>query len=93
MLENEPNYEAMPVWEQLKLLQAWAPLIAYGQRLLATDDPYAKAVIVGDALEWLASKSQTTFDDGLAARVVAIVKTKEGEELVRWLVARAGGKA
>jgi hypothetical protein len=92
-MDTEPNYEAISIVEKLQLLQEWAPLISYGQRLVATNDQYAKAVIVGDAIEWLSSKTQSKFDDELAKRLVAIVKTKEGEDLVRWLVAQAEGKS
>lgn len=87
----EQNYEGLPVWDQIRLLQEWAPLIAYGQRLVSTADPYQKAVIVGDVLEWLASKTATKFDDQLAAHLTAVVKTHEGEALIRLLVSVAGG--
>lgn len=90
--QDVPNYEALPMFEKLRLLQEWAPLLLYGQRILSTEDDYAKAVIVGDAIEWLAGKSTTKFDDELAKRVVAIVRTKEGEELIRWLVSQVEPK-
>ena len=92
--ENPPNYEGLPIFEQIRLLQEWAPLISYGQRILATDDAYARTLIVGDALEWLAeTKTASKFDERLVEHVAAVVKTKEGESLVRFLVSEVqGGK-
>lgn len=92
-----PNYEATPaevekygaslnVWQQLMLLQAWAPLIGYGQRFVQTADPYAKAVIVSEAAEWVASKTDAKVDDQVVRLLGDILKTKEGESLVRFLL-------
>ena len=90
-----PNYEATPeelqkyganlsIWEQLRLLSAWSPLIGYGQRFVQTADPYQKAMIASEACEWLAAKTDSQLDDQLVQHVVAVLKTKEGEQLVRW---------
>jgi hypothetical protein len=92
-----PNYEATPaeieqyganlnIWQQLALLQAWAPLIGYGQRFVQTVDPYAKAVIISEAAEWVASKTDAKADDQLVKRVADILKTPQGEALVRFLL-------
>jgi hypothetical protein len=75
--------------EQVRLLREWSPLIGYGRRLAATLDARERAVIIGDLLEWLAEKTQTRFDDRLATRVAAILKTPEGTDLVRELLAIA----
>lgn len=90
-----PSYEATPaeleqyganlnIWQQIALLQAWAPLIGFGQRFVNAADPYAKAVIVSEACEWVASKTDAALDDQLVKHLSAILKTKEGESLVRW---------
>jgi hypothetical protein len=90
-----PSYEATPdeleqyganlnIWQQIALLQAWAPLIGFGQRFVNAADPYAKAVIVSEACEWVASKTDAALDDQLVKHLSAILKTKEGEALVRW---------
>jgi hypothetical protein len=71
------------LWQSLALLQAWAPLIAYGNRLVAEADPYRKSIIVSDAAEWVASKTNSTADDELVRRIADVLKTKEGEALVR----------
>lgn len=95
-----PNYEGtedeyakfgpmLNIWQQLALLQAWAPLIGYAQRFVNETDPYRKSLVVSDAAEWLASKTDAQVDDQLVRLVADIVKTKEGEALVRWCLLQA----
>lgn len=90
-----PNYEGtadeyakygatLSIWQQLALLQAWAPLIGFGQRFVNEIDPYKKSLVVSDACEWLASKTQAQADDQLVRLVADIMKTPQGEALVRW---------
>ena len=97
-----PSYEATPeelqkygaglsVWEQLRLLSAWSPLISYGQRFVQEIDPYKKGLVVSEAAEWLASKTDTTADDQLVRLLADVLKTKEGEQLVRFLLLQVGG--
>lgn len=92
-----PSYEATPaelqkygaglnIWQQLMLLQAWAPLVGYAQRFVQTADPYAKAIIVGEAAEWVASKTDAKVDDQIVKLFADILKTREGESLVRFLL-------
>lgn len=95
-----PAYEASPeelekygaglnIWQQLALLQAWAPLIGYGQRFLQTADPYQKAIVVSEAVEWVAAKTDAKLDDHLVKYVSDILRTPQGEALVRFLLAQA----
>lgn len=90
-----PSYEATPaeleqygnklsIWQQLQLLQAWAPLIGYGQRFVNESDPYKRSIVVSEAAEWLASKTNSVADDQLVRLLADLLKTKEGESLVRW---------
>ena len=92
-----PAYEATPaelekygaglnIWQQLALLQAWAPLIGFGQRFVQTADPYAKAIIVSEAAEWVASKTDAKADDAVVRLLADILKTPQGEALVRFLL-------
>lgn len=76
----------LSVWEQVRMLNEWAPLLGYGQRYLAESDPHRRALICGDIGEWLASKTANKVDDRMVRHVVAILKTPEGEALVRDLV-------
>lgn len=92
-----PAYEATPaeldkygaslnIWQQLMLLQAWAPLIGFGQRLVNEVDPYRKSLIVAEAAEWLASKTDATVDDEIVKLLSDIIRTPQGESLVRFLL-------
>lgn len=83
---------ALNIWQALRLLQAWHPLISYGQRFVQAIDPYQKGLIVGEAAEWLASKTDATVDDQLVRHLAAIAKTPEGEQLIRFCLGLAGIK-
>jgi hypothetical protein len=75
------------VFEQLRLVQQWMPLLGFGQRWLSETDPHRRALVAVDAAEWLASKTENRLDDQLVRRVEDILKTPQGEALVRDLVA------
>jgi hypothetical protein len=98
-----PNYEmtaaeqqeygnALTIWQALRLLQTWHPLVSYGQRFVQAIDPYQKGLIVGEAAEWLASKTDSGVDDQLVRHLVAVAKTAEGEQLIRFCLGLAGVK-
>jgi hypothetical protein len=92
-----PNYEGtaeeyaryganLNVWQQLLLLQQWAPLIGYGQRLVNEPDAFKKSTIVLELGEWLASKTQAKLDDQLVRHFANAIQTPQGEALVRFLL-------
>ena len=98
-----PMYEATPeemqkygdtlsIWQQIALLQAWSPLIGYGQRFVQAVDPYQKGLVVAEAAEWLASKTDTKADDQFVKLLADTLKTKEGEQLVRFVLLLVEGK-
>jgi hypothetical protein len=90
--EEYAKYGAnLSIWQQLALLQAWAPLIGYGQRFVQEIDPYRRGMIVSDAAEWLASKTNSQTDDQLVRLLADVLKTKEGEALVRWCLLKTEG--
>lgn len=97
-----PAYEATPaelekygaslnIWQQLQLLSAWSPLIGFGQRFVNEADPYRKSLIVSEAAEWLASKTDAKADDQLVRHLAEILKTPQGEALVRFLLSQVEG--
>lgn len=79
------------IWEQIQLLSAWSPLLGYGQRFVKEADPYTRSLIVAEACEWLASKTNSGLDDQLVRLLADMVKTPQGEELVRWIVSKIEG--
>jgi hypothetical protein len=81
---------SLNIWQALKLLQTWHPLVSYGQRFVQAVDPYQKGLIVAEAVEWLAAKTDATTDDQLVRHLSEVLKTKEGESLVRFVLGLAG---
>ena len=97
-----PAYEATPaeleqyganlnIWQQIQLLSAWSPLIGYAQRFVNTLDPYAKGLVVAEALEWVASKTDAKADDQLVRLFGDLLRAKEGEAIVRWFLLQVEG--
>lgn len=88
--EAEKYGAGLSIWEQLRLLSEWSPLLAYGQKFMAETDPHAKTVVVSEALEWVASKTRATnVDDELVSLLSAILKSPQGEAFVRWCIKKA----
>lgn len=90
-MENENVYgdSNFTLWEKIRILQEWAPVLTYVHAFLGTYDTHSKALIVSDACEWLASKTPNTkVDDELVAHVTAVLKSPQGEALLRWVVAK-----
>lgn len=81
---------ALSIWQALRLLSSWQPLIAYGQRFVSEVDPYRKGLVVAEAVEWLASRTDSTVDDQLVRHLADVAKTKEGEALIRFCLGLAG---
>jgi hypothetical protein len=76
----------MNIFDKLRLLAEWSPLLTYMQTLAAEDDIHAKAVIVAEALEWVATRTEIEWDDELASHVSDILVSEEGEAFVRWIL-------
>jgi hypothetical protein len=79
----------MNIFEKLRLLAEWSPLLTYMQTLAAEDDIHAKAVIVAEALEWVATRTEIEWDDELASHVSDILVSEEGEAFVRWILEKS----
>lgn len=80
---------ALNVWQQIQLLSTWSPLIGFGQRLIGEPDTYKRTLIVAEALEWVAAKTDARLDDEVVELVSEILKTPQGEAFVRWALAKA----
>lgn len=73
--------------DQVRLLHEWSPLLGYGRKLSATLDARERSLVIAEMVAWLATKTETTLDDRIVSRIAAILRTPEGEALVRDLVA------
>ena len=80
------QYGNLNLWQSIMLLQRWSPLIGYGQRFVNEVDPYRKSRIVGEAAEWLASQTKAQADDQLVRLLADLLKTPQGEAIVRWIL-------
>ena len=83
------QYGNLNLWQSLMLLQKWSPLLKFGQAFMAEADPYKRSIIVADAVDWLASQTQSKSDDEFIKRLSDVLKTPQGEALVRWIVLQA----
>jgi hypothetical protein len=54
-------------------------------------DPHRRALVVADACEWLAAKTSSPLDDQLVRHLGDVMKTKEGEALLRWCLLQVEG--
>lgn len=82
--EAQQYGDRLSIWEKIALLNSFAPLIGYAQRFTQESDPFKRGLIVADACEWMASRTSSVTDDELVKHVAAVLRTSEGEALVRW---------
>ena len=88
--EEANRYGAtLNIWQQIQLLSTWSPLISFGQRFIGEPDSYKRAIIVAEALEWVADKTDARLDDEVVDLVAEILRTPQGEAFVRWALAKA----
>ena len=90
--EERQYGSTLDIWQAIRLLQAWSPLLQYGQKFLAESDPYQKGLIVAEAAEWLAAQTDSDIDDQLVRRLAAVAHTPQAEDLIRYSLSLAGVK-
>lgn len=78
--------DSLSIWQKIALIQAYAPLVGYLQKFATEGDPFKRGLIISDACEWLASKTENRVDDEAVRHIAAVLKTAEGEALVRWVL-------
>lgn len=89
--EEQQYGNSLNVWQALRLLQTWHPLVSYAQRFVQESDPYRKGLIVAEGAEWVASKTDAQLDDQVVRLLGDLLRTKEGEALVRWCLIQVEG--
>lgn len=85
--------EEQSIWTNIRTIQEWGPAISYIQAFLTAKDSPRKALVVADAAEWLAAKTQTKVDDELVTLISNVLRTPQGEALVVWLQAKIDSKS
>jgi hypothetical protein len=48
--EIEEYGAGLPIWDQIRLFQQWAPLIGFAQRFTVETDSVRRSLVVADAL-------------------------------------------
>jgi hypothetical protein len=86
--EEEIYGAGLPIFEKLKLLAEWAPLIGRLQSVMDAKTPYDQATSVVKTLQWAAGKSQTSLDDEALFHLEAVLKTPEGQAFFNWVIAQ-----
>ena len=90
--EIEQEYGSFPLFEKLRLLAEWSPLLSRLQLVATARTPYDQAVAVVSTLQWAAGKSQTDLDDEALRHIEALLKTKEGQEFFDWAIGKVFGE-
>lgn len=89
MPSDEEIYGAgMPIFDKLRLLAEWAPMIGRLQSVLDAKTPYDQATSIVRTLQWAAGKSSTTLDDEALFHLEAVLKTPEGQAFFNWVVGK-----
>jgi len=94
MPENEEQFGAMygslSIMDKVKLLVAWAPMLAKLEAVATAKTPQEKALALVSALRLCADQTSTTKDNSVLDHVEAILKTPEGQALIEWFTKVAG---
>jgi hypothetical protein len=92
-MENEEElYGAgFPLFEKLKLLAEWAPLLARLQSIADAKTPHDQALAIVRTLKWAAGRSMTEVDDEALGHVEAVLATPEGKAALEWAVGKVTG--
>lgn len=77
---------SVSIWDKIRIIQEWAPVLTYIRAFTAEKDPHRQALIVADACEWLASKTDTGLDDELVGHLTAVLRSPQGEAFLRWAI-------
>jgi hypothetical protein len=73
----------MSIFEKIRLIGEWSPLLSFDQRIGQAKDAHAQTLVVVEACKWLATKTDTTADDNLVAALQAMLLTPQGEAFIR----------
>jgi hypothetical protein len=76
----------LSIWDKLRIIQEWAPLVTYIRAFSVESDAHRQSLIIADACEWLASKTETRLDDEFVSHLAAVLRSPQGESFVRWIV-------
>ena len=91
MTETEIYGASFPLFEKLRMLAEWAPLLARLQEVASAKTAHEQALGVVSVAQWAAGKSETLVDDEMLAHVEAVLKTDAGREFLEWTLEKIMG--
>lgn len=95
MIANEEPIDIyganLPLFDKLRLLAEWAPLIGRLQAVMDAKTPHEQSLAVVKALQWAAGKSGTEIDDEATQHIEAVLRSPEGKAAFQWAVAKLTG--
>lgn len=77
-------YASLSIVDKVKLLAAWAPMLAKLEAVAVAKNPQDKALALVAALRLAADHTTTVKDNNVLDHVEALLKTPEGKALVEW---------
>jgi hypothetical protein len=77
-------YGSLSIVDKVKLLAAWAPMLAKLEAVAVAKTPQDKALALVAALRLAADHTTTVKDNNVLDHVEALLKTPEGKALVEW---------
>lgn len=83
----------LSLFEKLKLLAEWSPLLGRLQTVISATDPHEQALAIVGALEWAAGKTGTAIDDQAMEHIEAILRSEAGKAAFQWVVKKIKGEA
>ncbi len=81
----------LPIFDQLRLLAQWGPLLGHLQAIASATTAKAKARAVLSALLFAAGKTDTKIDDEIIGHFEDILETPEGAEMFDWIASLVKG--
>jgi len=76
----------MNIFDKIRLISEYAPLLSYLQQLANADEVTDKVSVAADAAEWIATKTEMEWDDEVVSLVADILRSDEGAALIEWIV-------
>lgn len=89
--DNEIYGAGMPLFEKLRLLAEWAPLLGRLQAVMDSKTPEERALAIVKTLQWAAGKSPNNIDDEALYHLEAVLKSDEGKAFFNWVVDKLNG--
>ena len=81
----------MSLADKIKLFSELAPLIVMVQQIAVASDERQRALLILDAMQFLAGKTRTADDDEALELLEGVLRSNEGTALFAWMLKKFGG--